>query len=51
MTVPQYGEMSVADAERLVKEGLLRRTGFDKNGKPTYIATAKKPDRYIPMTR
>ena len=51
VTVPQYGEMSVADAERLVKEGLLRRTGFDKNGKPTYIATAKKPDRYIPMTR
>ena len=51
VSVPQYGEMAVADAERLVQAGLLRRTGFDKNGKPTYIATAKKPDQYIPMTR
>lgn len=51
VSVPKYGEMAVADAERLVQAGLLRRTGFDKNGKPTYIATAKKPDQYIPMTR
>lgn len=49
--VPQYGEMSVADAERLVKAGLVRRTGMDKYGRPTYAATAKKPDKFIQLTR
>lgn len=51
VSVPKYGEITLADAERLAKEGLLRRTGVDKNGKPTYILTAKQPTQSIPMVR
>ena len=51
VSVPQYGEISVADAERLVKEGLVRRTGVDKYGRPTYAPTAKKPSQNIQLSR
>jgi len=51
VSVPKYGEITLADAERLAREGLLRRTGFDRNGKPTYIPTVKKPTQNIPMVR
>lgn len=51
VSVPQYGEISVADAERLVKAGLVRRTGVDKYGQPTYAPTAKKPSQNIQLTR
>ena len=49
--VPQYGEVSVADAQRLAAEGLIRRAGTDKNGKPIYEATAKKPTHNIQLSR
>lgn len=49
--VPNYGEISVADAERLAQAGLVRRTGTDKYGRPTYAPTAKKPDKFIQLSR
>lgn len=49
--VTNYGEISVADAERLVQAGLVRRTGTDKYGRPTYAPTAKKPDKFIQLSR
>ncbi|MBM6896867.1 hypothetical protein H9X86_05730 [Pseudoflavonifractor capillosus] len=51
VSVPKYGEIPVTDAERLVSAGLLRRTGVDKYGQPTYIPTAKKPTENILVTR
>ena len=51
VSVPKYGEITVADAERLANQGLLRRSGTDKHGNPTYVPTAKKPTQNIAMVR
>lgn len=51
VSIPKYGEVSVADAQRLASAGLVRITGFDKNGKPVYAPTAKKPTQNIQLSR
>lgn len=51
VSIPQYGEVSVADAQRLKAAGLVRLTGYDKNGNPMYVPTAKVNDKNIQLSR